>query len=95
MTSAHDWLQSARRTLDIERSALDAIRALEVQLDIHGRTMAEVMSRGGQRISADALATQAAQLMETCRITALPVADASGRLVGALNVHDLMRAGVV
>jgi arabinose-5-phosphate isomerase len=29
------------------------------------------------------------------RITALPVVDPNGRLVGALNVHDLMRAGVV
>jgi arabinose-5-phosphate isomerase len=33
--------------------------------------------------------------MELHRITALPVADADGRLVGALNVHDLLRAGVV
>jgi arabinose-5-phosphate isomerase len=34
-------------------------------------------------------------LMEVYRITALPVADEQGRLVGALNVHDLFRAGVV
>jgi arabinose-5-phosphate isomerase len=73
----------------------DLRRALESQLDLHGRTMAEVMTHGGQRIGADALATQAARLMETRRITALPVVDAAGRLVGALNVHDLMRAGVV
>jgi arabinose-5-phosphate isomerase len=73
----------------------DLRRALEAQIDIHGRTMAEVMTRGGQRIGPDALATQAARLMETRRVTALPVADAAGRLVGALNVHDLMRAGVV
>ena len=33
--------------------------------------------------------------MEVHRITALPVADTQGHLVGALNVHDLMRAGVV
>jgi arabinose-5-phosphate isomerase len=33
--------------------------------------------------------------METHRITSLPVVDADGRLVGALNVHDLLRAGVV
>jgi arabinose-5-phosphate isomerase len=33
--------------------------------------------------------------MEVHRITALPVTDADGRLIGALNVHDLMRAGVV
>jgi arabinose-5-phosphate isomerase len=73
----------------------DLRRALESPLDILDRTMAEVMTRGGQRIAADALATQAARLMETQRITALPVVDAAGKLVGALNVHDLMRAGVV
>jgi arabinose-5-phosphate isomerase len=33
--------------------------------------------------------------MEVYRITALPVTDEHGRLVGALNVHDLFRAGVV
>jgi arabinose-5-phosphate isomerase len=73
----------------------DLRRALEAQLNVHGRSMAEVMTRGGLRIGPDALATQAARLMETRRVTALPVADAAGRLVGALNVHDLMRAGVV
>lgn len=33
--------------------------------------------------------------METHRVTALLVVDAQRRLIGALNVHDLMRAGVV
>jgi len=33
--------------------------------------------------------------MEVHRITALPVCDADRRLIGALNVHDLLRAGVV
>jgi arabinose-5-phosphate isomerase len=33
--------------------------------------------------------------MEKYRITALPVTDVSGALVGAFNVHDLLRAGVL
>ena len=41
------------------------------------------------------LAAEAAHLMEKHRITALPVIDAQGALVGALNVHDLLRAGVL
>jgi arabinose-5-phosphate isomerase len=41
------------------------------------------------------LAAHAVHLMELHRITALPVADEQGRLIGALNVHDLFRAGVV
>ena len=41
------------------------------------------------------VAAEAVHLMEVHRITALPVADEQGRLIGALNVHDLFRAGVV
>ena len=41
------------------------------------------------------LAAEAVHLMETHRITALPVVDADGVLIGALNVHDLLRAGVM
>jgi arabinose-5-phosphate isomerase len=41
------------------------------------------------------LAAEAVHLMETHRITALPVVDDAGTLVGALNVHDLLRAGVM
>ena len=51
--------------------------------------------RNGKSIGARDLAAEAVHLMEVHRITALPVADAQGRLVGALNVHDLLRAGVV
>ena len=41
------------------------------------------------------LAAEAVHLMEQHRITALPVVDDDGVLVGALNVHDLLRAGVM
>ena len=58
-------------------------------------TMREVMTPGGRSIGARELAAAAAQLMEAHRITALLVTDAEQRLIGALNVHDLMRAGVV
>jgi arabinose-5-phosphate isomerase len=42
-----------------------------------------------------ALAADAVNLMEQHRITALAVVDENGYLVGALNVHDLLRAGVM
>jgi arabinose-5-phosphate isomerase len=57
--------------------------------------MREVMTAGGRRIAPQELAAAAAALMETHRITALLVTDAEQHLIGALNVHDLMRAGVV
>jgi len=54
-----------------------------------------VMTPSCKTIGARELAAEAVHLMEVYRITALPVTDEQGRLVGALNVHDLFRAGVV
>jgi arabinose-5-phosphate isomerase len=73
----------------------DLRRVLDRRADVHHTTMREVMISPGKSIGARELAAEAAHLMETHRITALPVLDASGTLVGALNVHDLLRAGVL
>jgi arabinose-5-phosphate isomerase len=73
----------------------DLRRALDRQIDVHATRMSEVMTAPGKSIGPRELAAEAVHLMEVHRITALPVADAHGKLVGALNVHDLMRAGVV
>jgi arabinose-5-phosphate isomerase len=73
----------------------DLRRALDRQIDVHATLMSAVMTAGARTIGVRELAAEAAHLMEVHRITALPVTDAQGRLVGALNVHDLMRAGVV
>lgn len=73
----------------------DLRRTLDRQLDVHTTRMREVMTVGGKRIGPRELAAEAVHLMETHRITSLPVVDEDGRLVGALNVHDLMRSGVV
>jgi arabinose-5-phosphate isomerase len=48
-----------------------------------------------KRIGVDALAVEAADLMEQHRITSVLVVDPQGRLVGALNSNDLMRAKVI
>ncbi len=73
----------------------DLRRVLDTRADVHHTTMREVMISPGKSIGARELAAEAAHLMEKHRITALPVLDASGALVGALNVHDLLRAGVL
>ncbi|MHB1872594.1 MAG: KpsF/GutQ family sugar-phosphate isomerase [Steroidobacteraceae bacterium] len=73
----------------------DLRRALDRQFDIHRASMREVMTSPCRTIGPRELAAEAVHQMELHRITALPVADAEGRLVGALNVHDLFRAGVV
>ena len=72
-----------RRTLADERT------------DIRATRIAEVMTRSPVTIGADALAAEAARLMETHKINALLVLDAERRVVGALNIHDLLRARVV
>jgi len=73
----------------------DLRRALDRAADLHGTRMAEVMTRGAKTIQANMLAAEAVHLMEQFRITSLLVVDAEQHVVGALNVHDLMRAGVV
>jgi arabinose-5-phosphate isomerase len=73
----------------------DLRRVLDRTLSVHGTTMREVMTSPGKRVKPTELAAEAAHLMEKHRITALPVVDEAGALVGALNVHDLLRAGVL
>ncbi len=73
----------------------DLRRALDRQLDVHATRMRDVMTAGGKVARPRMLAAEAVHLMEAHRITALPVVDDKGVLVGALNVHDLLRAGVM
>ena len=53
------------------------------------------MTKGGKTVTEDMLAAEAVRMMEDYSITALLVADKDGRLIGALNIHDLLHAGVV
>jgi len=73
----------------------DLRRVLDRALDLHRTRMDEVMTRNAKTVRATTLAVEAVLLMETHRITSLVVVDADDVLVGALNVHDLLRAGVV
>ena len=73
----------------------DLRRALDKRVDLHTATMRQAMTAGARTIGPRELAAAAALLMETHRVTALLVVDTQQRLIGALNVHDLMRAGVV
>lgn len=73
----------------------DLRRVLDRQIDVHRARMSEVMTPGGLDIAPRELAAAAALLMEQRRVTALLVLDGQRHLIGALNVHDLMRAGVV
>ena len=72
-----------RRTLD------------DPNIDVRATKIIDVMTKSPKVIDADALAVEAAQLMEQHKINALLVVDADRRVVGALNIHDLLRARVV
>ena len=73
----------------------DLRRALDRRLDVHATPMSEVMTQNPRTIGPRELAAEAVLLMEQHRITALLVVDAEQRVLGALNVHDLLRAGVM
>ena len=72
-----------RRTLD------------DAHIDLRGTRIGAVMTRDPKTIDSEALAVEAARLMETHKISGLLVVDAGQRVVGALNIHDLLRARVV
>jgi len=73
----------------------DLRRLIERGADLRGLVAQQVMHASPRRIRADALAVDAADLMEQHRITSVLVVDADARLVGALNSNDLMRAKVI
>lgn len=73
----------------------DLRRMLEKGLDVRTTLIEQVMTSTCATISADLLAAEAMQIMEVRKINALLVVDAQQRLQGALNMHDLLRAGIV
>jgi len=73
----------------------DLRRALDAGIDIRKTTMQEIMHAKCKTITADVLAVEAVHLMEENKITALLVTDKDSRLVGALNIHDLFRSGIM
>ena len=73
----------------------DLRRTLDQRTDVHAVTMRAVMTPGGKRVHPEDRAMAAVELLETHMITALIVVDEEQRLVGALNIHDLFRAGVM
>ncbi|MEQ1661255.1 MAG: KpsF/GutQ family sugar-phosphate isomerase [Thiobacillus sp.] len=73
----------------------DLRRALEHALDLHQARVTDLMTANPKTIREDALAVAAVEKMQSLKINGLLVVDANHTLVGALNMHDLLRAGVV
>ena len=73
----------------------DLRRMLEKNLNVHTTHIGQVMTQACAVIHADILAAEAMQIMEKKKINALLVVDRQQNLQGALNMHDLVRAGIV
>ncbi|QGX40673.1 KpsF/GutQ family sugar-phosphate isomerase [Permianibacter aggregans] len=73
----------------------DLRRTLEKNVDLAGTKISEVMTKGGKTTRAKLLAAEAMRTMEQYAIGQLVVVDDENRVVGALNMHDLLKAGVV
>ncbi len=87
-------LDERRRVLGVFTDG-DLRRTLDTEIDLRSTRMRDVMTAQPKVARPRMLAAEAVHLMEQYRITALPVVDDDGALVGALNVHDLLRAGVM
>ncbi|MCK5869688.1 D-arabinose 5-phosphate isomerase [Methylococcaceae bacterium CS1] len=70
-------------------------RLLERNIDIQQALLAEVMTVNCQVIGEEVLAAEAMQIMEEKKINALLVVDTDRQVTGALNMHDLIHAGIV
>ncbi|HRK38075.1 MAG TPA: KpsF/GutQ family sugar-phosphate isomerase [Burkholderiaceae bacterium] len=73
----------------------DLRRLIEAGADLRTAMARDVMHPQPRTVAQDALAVDAADLMETHRISSVLVVDAQGKLCGAVNTHDLMRAKVI
>ena len=73
----------------------DLRRLVAKGIDLRALSARAVMHPQPHVVRDDALAVDAADLMEAQRVTSMLVVDAAGRLVGALNSNDLMRSKVI
>lgn len=73
----------------------DLRRGLDLGLDIRATPVQQVMTHQPRSIGADKLGVEAVKLMQDAKVYALLVLDDQQRLLGALSMHDLMRAGIV
>ncbi len=73
----------------------DLRRSLDEQIDVHTTAISTVMTSSFSTAITTQLAVEALNMMEEKSISAIPVLDKNQQLVGAINMHDLLKAGVV
>ena len=73
----------------------DVRRAILKNLDLQNLTVTDVMTRNPRTMGPEKLAAEAVEMMERYKINQIPVVDDDGRLIGALNMHDLFQAKAI
>jgi arabinose-5-phosphate isomerase len=73
----------------------DLRRVLARGVDVYNAKITDVMTRNPKTTRADRLAVEIVQLMQTLKINGLFVVDDKNHVLGALNMHDLFRAGII
>ena len=73
----------------------DLRRVLKRDHDVRSATMEDIMTRDCKTVTGDLLAAEALQIMQEHKINGLLVVDEGNRLIGVLNMHDLLRARVL
>ena len=73
----------------------DLRRILDLRVDVHNTPIAQVMTVNCVTVRPDMMAAEAVKLMETKKINGLLVVDGDKRPLGAFNMHDLLKAGVI
>jgi len=73
----------------------DLRRILDAKIDIHHDTITTVMTKHPRTVKADMLAAEALKVMEDKKINGLIIVDSNNKPIGAMNMHDLLRSGVL
>lgn len=73
----------------------DLRRSLDKNIDVHSAAISDVMTKNCKTTTAEELAASIVKLMDDHGINGLLVTDENNKLIGALNMHDILRAGIV
>ena len=73
----------------------DLRRVLDTDMNVNSTPMQDVMTANCQTASENQLAAEILELMQKLRINSIPVTNDKNELIGALNMHDLLNAGVI
>ncbi|PCI06976.1 MAG: D-arabinose 5-phosphate isomerase [Gammaproteobacteria bacterium] len=73
----------------------DLRRSLDKNIDVHKAKISEVMTKNCRTTSADELAASIVKIMDDHGINGFLVTDESNTLIGAFNIHDILRAGIM